>query len=351
MKKILVVDDSRFNRENIRSTLQDTFEIIESCDGEEALKALELIHVDAIILDLEMPNKNGIDTLKTIRSNSYYDNITVIVVSSFCDINQEILCLETGADEVIRRPINNEVFKARIRNILFVREAKRNEIYRKQMESVLNSVDCGIVRIKTYLDGNQHAVYEYMNDEYCRMHNLSKELIGKPFAKEQFASSISNIQEHCDNIKEYVRSTETNFTFSYQIIYNGSPNFIDATACKVDYGNHWIVDIVERNVTRQRRLSAQIEQLKEMATDRGGIFAKTIDLLPNSAAVFEINPKGARLIAANQSLADFTGYSKEKLSSLEGNQLYLIFPKLEVGLFTDINAAMFSGESSRIWCN
>ncbi|UCQ11416.1 envelope stress response regulator transcription factor CpxR [Edwardsiella tarda] len=115
MNKILLVDDDR----ELTSLLQELldlegFEVIVAHDGEQALAMLDT-SIDLLLLDVMMPKKNGIDTLKELRQHHQTPVIMLTARGSELD---RVLGLELGADDYLPKPFNDRELVARIRAIL-----------------------------------------------------------------------------------------------------------------------------------------------------------------------------------------------------------------------------------------
>jgi len=108
MKKIrlLIAEDDLFNRLLIVSMLAKNkeIEVIEAKDGEEALFILLEQSIDIVLLDINMPKMNGLDTLKEIRQIEKIADIPIMVISS--DETEKKQSLELGADAFIPKPFN-----------------------------------------------------------------------------------------------------------------------------------------------------------------------------------------------------------------------------------------------------
>jgi two-component system, chemotaxis family, chemotaxis protein CheY len=108
MKKvILVADDSPSIRKFISFALTlKGFEIITVCDGMEALEKLPVEKVNLIITDLNMPNVDGFELIRTIRANEDFKEIPIIILSSLgssSEIEQGISC---GANSYLVKPFD-----------------------------------------------------------------------------------------------------------------------------------------------------------------------------------------------------------------------------------------------------
>ena len=115
MNKILLVDDDRELTSLLKELLEmEGFEIIVADDGEKALSLLDN-SIDLLLLDVMMPRKNGIDTLKELRQQHQTPVIMLTARGSELD---RVLGLELGADDYLPKPFNDRELVARIRAIL-----------------------------------------------------------------------------------------------------------------------------------------------------------------------------------------------------------------------------------------
>ena len=118
--KILVVDDSRFNRAVITSMLEKDYFLEEACNGKEALLILE-DHAEEfalVLTDLVMPNMDGFDLLKAMKERGWLDFLPVIMISSDYTDDNINTAYNLGASELIQRPFNERVICHRIDDII-----------------------------------------------------------------------------------------------------------------------------------------------------------------------------------------------------------------------------------------
>lgn len=129
MYNILVVDDDRDIVKAIEIYLgKENYQIFKAYDGEQALKQLEENEIHLIILDIMMPQKNGIETLEEIRKDK---NIPVIMLSAKSEDIDKINGLNCGADDYVTKPFNPVELIARV-NALIRRYTKLGAIEEKQ---------------------------------------------------------------------------------------------------------------------------------------------------------------------------------------------------------------------------
>jgi two-component system, NtrC family, sensor kinase len=115
---ILVVDDEKFNlrmaQELIKENIIDS-QVFLCSSPENVMQKLEEHNIDIVLLDIIMPNINGIDILKSIRSQKKYKDIQIIMFTGITDKESFKLCFENGANDYINKPINFTEFIARMK--------------------------------------------------------------------------------------------------------------------------------------------------------------------------------------------------------------------------------------------
>ena len=117
-KKILVVDDAEFNRDLIVQLLGDAYEVLETVDGEEAVKKAEQEKPDLILMDLGMPVMDGWEATRRIKANGDLKHIPIIAVTSHAMVGDEIQAREAGCDDYIPKPIDENELLRKINKFL-----------------------------------------------------------------------------------------------------------------------------------------------------------------------------------------------------------------------------------------
>ncbi|MGX5818566.1 response regulator transcription factor [Chitinophaga lutea] len=125
--KILVVDDEADILEIISYNLRSAgYETVTARDGSEAIQKAKIFRPDLIMLDIMMPNKNGIDTCRELRRLPEFKETMVLFLTALNDEKSEIEGLNMGADDYIAKPIKPKLLVSRI-NALFRRLNKVEE--------------------------------------------------------------------------------------------------------------------------------------------------------------------------------------------------------------------------------
>ena len=114
--KILVVDDEALLVKGIRFKLQsEGYDVITGSDGLQALQLVQQEHPDLVILDVMMPNMDGMTACSKIRE---FSDIPIILLTAKTDDMDKLMGFDHGADDYITKPFNILELKARIRALL-----------------------------------------------------------------------------------------------------------------------------------------------------------------------------------------------------------------------------------------
>ncbi len=161
MKKILMIDDDKVSLTTAKGVLGDDYKLIAVLDGMQGLKYLEKNECDLILLDINMPEMNGFETLDKIRQNEKNANIPVIFLTSDNDAQTETKCFETGAMDFISKPFVPSVIRSRVNRTLELEE------YRATLARKLDQKTKEVEKItkKSYKD----ALTGLWNREYTEM--------------------------------------------------------------------------------------------------------------------------------------------------------------------------------------
>ena len=154
MKKILVVDDNSVSLSLAKSMLSDLYSVYAVLSGEQALQFLEKKECDLILLDLNMPDMSGYETLRAIRDNDATKDVPIIFLTADSDPETEKKCFEMGAYDFIVKPFQKATLRSRVSRTLELLDLKKNlesqiiektkEIARislKSMMMIANTVD------------------------------------------------------------------------------------------------------------------------------------------------------------------------------------------------------------------
>ena len=131
---VLVVDDSRTLRKILIRELNSLgfHNILEAADGLEAIEVVKTKPVDLMLLDMEMPELDGLGVLEHIKADETYKALPIIVISGADQFEKTIKCIEIGAEDYLPKPFDPILLRARIFSSL---EKKRlRDLDKKHLE-------------------------------------------------------------------------------------------------------------------------------------------------------------------------------------------------------------------------
>lgn len=114
MKTIMVVDDTPSNLQYAMQVLSEKYKVVPVKSGVAALTALDKVRPDLILLDIEMPDMDGYETIRKIKQKPDCENIPVIFLTSHADKESEIRGFKEGAGDFIMKPFVPEIMLARV---------------------------------------------------------------------------------------------------------------------------------------------------------------------------------------------------------------------------------------------
>jgi len=125
--KVLVVDDDSDIVELLEyNLLKEGYSVLTASDGKKAIEIAKTFIPDLILLDIMMPQMDGIETGRMLRQNADLKNTYILFLTARSEEYSEVAAFEVGADDYITKPIKPRALMSRI-NALFRREAQKAE--------------------------------------------------------------------------------------------------------------------------------------------------------------------------------------------------------------------------------
>ncbi|MBR4989893.1 MAG: response regulator transcription factor [Oscillospiraceae bacterium] len=205
--KILVVDDEALLVKGIRFNLQsDGYDVITGSDGLQALQLVQQEHPDLVILDVMMPNMDGMTACGKIRE---FSDVPIILLTAKTDDIDKLMGFDHGADDYITKPFNILELKARIRALL--RRAGSGE--KKAAENILSagSFTLDLDARNAYRDGTlvdltakEFDVIEFLMRNPNRVY--SREALLDTIWAYEYRSDIRTVDVHIRRLREKLES-------------------------------------------------------------------------------------------------------------------------------------------------
>lgn len=161
MRKILIVDDQKFNHVFLKDVLEGEYDFFDAYGGKEALDIIEEKHdeIDLILLDLQMDDINGFDVLRVLNEKGYIKRLPVIVMTGDNGEAVETKSLELHASDFLAKPFNTPVIKQRISNVISL------NTYQRSLEDKVNEQTEKIRKFNLSLLDLLGVIVEYRDSE------------------------------------------------------------------------------------------------------------------------------------------------------------------------------------------
>ena len=132
--ELLVVDDNRVNRLLVGRLLEQLGHRVAFAEnGRLALERLRSHPADLVLLDIEMPEMNGYETLEALRADPRLRDVPIVMMSSVDEVDSVARCVEMGAEDYLFKPVNAVLLRARVTASLEKKRLRdqQRELFRK----------------------------------------------------------------------------------------------------------------------------------------------------------------------------------------------------------------------------
>jgi DNA-binding response OmpR family regulator len=200
--KILVVDDEDLLVKGIRFNLQnDGYEVVTGSTGLDAIEMAKLYNPDLIVLDVMMPQMDGLTACSHIRD---FSNVPIILLTAKADDMDKLIGFDHGADDYLTKPFNILELKARIRAMLRRSQLQKNESAQTlQIGSITldldarNAYKAGIL---ADLTAKEFDVIEFLMRNPNRVY--SREALLDTIWTMEYKSDIRTVDVHIRRLRE-----------------------------------------------------------------------------------------------------------------------------------------------------
>lgn len=319
MIKTLIVDDNKDNRTAMKLLLDD-FEdllLVEAEDGKKAVEITKHVMPDIIFMDIMMPVMDGIEATKEIRT--FDKKVLIIALSALSDDEHQSLMLKAGAEDYVSKPVNEELFSARMKNYLSIIEHRR---VRDRMDGAVNLFSQSIYskRVGFFVE-NEAGLIEFW--EYA--------------ADRSESGDVSDAIRAIYNIG--LTLLDTNKNFNIIVEEDDEKIYFTIVAVKIFTPQH-IRDILAKEGPRVT-LAIRNNEISVSSPKESARQAKEVDVEQNKIELDEGDAKILRMshsekTSAAEFAADLDPDVIDKLDKLEGNEetldslIYDFETKLEI---------------------
>lgn len=187
MEKILVVEDSQIVQTLVRDILQAEYDLEFQDDGLSGLAAALRGQPDLILLDIQMPEMDGYEVCRNLKTNDMTKEIPIIFITSLDSEAEKVRGFEAGADDYVVKPFYNQELQARVKAQLSSHKAKMQALKLERL-TVFKEMAVAI----------SHEINNPLTAILAFLHHLQKELTDAPAT---ITTSLEGIREETLRIK------------------------------------------------------------------------------------------------------------------------------------------------------
>lgn len=204
-KHILIVDDNKENLKVVSNFLKERdYQIVLALNGNSALDLLQQYKIDLILLDIMMPEMNGFDVCRQLKSNDATRGIPVVFLTAKNEAEDIVEGFKTGGVDYITKPFNKQELHARVQNHLELAESKRIILEMNNTRDYLYSIIAHDLRspfagIVTTIDALENGYLDVNSNDF-------KEIISGLSKTTKETSAL------LDNLLEWTRLQSSNIT-------------------------------------------------------------------------------------------------------------------------------------------
>lgn len=206
-KRILVVDDL----ENNRTLLQDFlttlgYESIMAENGMKALRQIDEVQPDMVLLDIMMPEMNGLEVLEHLRTSGKLVNLPVIVISALEERDSVIECIRLGAQDFLTKPFDPVLLKARVEASLEKKEYRDRE---RKLKEDLKASFVALKEAEAHRDALSHMIVHDLSNPLAGINGFAYimflKLQNDSMGKEDLLKGLKSIQTTSEDMGRMIR--------------------------------------------------------------------------------------------------------------------------------------------------
>jgi len=196
--KVLIVDDEPHIRRLLRTTLaRASYDVTEAESAREALDLLAEVDPDVVLLDLGLPDRDGMELVPLIRKRS---KATLLVISARDATDQKVTALDLGADDYVTKPFDTDELLARMRAALRHRMSAQGA----QSKVLVKNIEIDLVNRRVLKDGED---IHLTPKEYGVVAELAK-FPGRVITHDQLLKSVwaNDYERHIEYLRVVIRN-------------------------------------------------------------------------------------------------------------------------------------------------
>lgn len=196
---VLLIEDNDDFRFYLRDNLRLQYKVLEATNGKEGWQKALAQHPQLIVSDINMPEMDGIELSRKIKSDKRTSHIPIILLTAMTGEDEQLKGLNTGANDYITKPFNVELLNAKIRNLLVLNSSLKNT-YSKQIKAFAPDIE-----IQSADELFMQKIVRYLEDNLSNS-NLSVEELSRQVNMSRSSLYLKLLELTGQKPVEYIRS-------------------------------------------------------------------------------------------------------------------------------------------------
>jgi len=220
LPKLLVADDEPDMLRFLKSQLSSHYEVLEAVDGQQAVEKASQFLPDIILLDMMMPEKDGLQACRELRERTPTQNIPIIILTARADEETKMAALEAGASDFLPKPFSTTELHVRVKNLVESHQyqsklSRQNQVLESTVEQ-LKETEMALVQTEKLASlgrmsaGIIHEINNPLNYATTGLFTLRNK--GKHLALEQqaeYAEILHDVEEGIKRVRNIVSDLRT----------------------------------------------------------------------------------------------------------------------------------------------
>ena len=295
---ILVVDDNQINCDLLSRQLgRQGYTVTTVNRGAQALELLQEADYDLVLLDIFMPDMNGLDVLSEIKQNPDWQTLPVIMISALDELNSVVHCIEMGAEDFLSKPFNPILLQAKIKASL---EKKR--LQDQQSMYIAQRMIAGATPVPLLISRLEDGQILYANQAAERafglpverlLEKLTLDFYWNPSDRQTILEAISHLPESQKAGGEAVHRQEVQCKRA-----NGEPFWAAASMQRLLFDSESTILTVLYDISDRKQAESALRLAEE---NYRSIFENA------RSGIYQSNPDGS-FVRVNEVMANIHGY-------------------------------------------